>query len=257
MDHLSAIRTFEIEQISKNLVAGQHVLEVGGGNGFQSTILETLCSKTTSIDVNEHPKKVADVTIYDGKRIPLESGTVDRIFSSNVLEHITDLPLNLEEMKRVSTDDVIAVHIVPTPAWRVWTTLTHYPALPEIIWTNLRNLRNNNAKIDQKSTTPEPGNAVGTSPRKKTYFKLKWLFSILVSQRHGERGNRFTEGFYFTRKSWEKLFNVSGWEVVETRPLGVFYTGSNVLGKGLSIPTRRVLSKVFGSATRVFILKKS
>ena len=64
---------------------------------------------------------------YDGKQIPLASDTVDVVFSSNVLEQVPDVEGPLGEMKRVLVPGGLAIHVLPTPAWRYWTTLTHYP----------------------------------------------------------------------------------------------------------------------------------
>jgi hypothetical protein len=39
--------------------------------------------------------------------------------------------------------------------------------------------------------------------------------------------------------------------------LGLFYTGNIVFGRVLPLSIRKFLSKIFGSATRVFLLKNN
>lgn len=72
---------------------------------------------------------VADVVIDDEGRVPLESGSVDLVFSSQVLEHVDDPAGYLAEAHRLlrpggslvmSTHGVMYLHRDPTDYWR-WT----------------------------------------------------------------------------------------------------------------------------------------
>ena len=49
----------------------------------------------------EEPEIEYPVTKYDGVNLPFENETFDIIYSSNVLTHVQDLKLLLEDMKRV------------------------------------------------------------------------------------------------------------------------------------------------------------
>ena len=230
-------------------------MEIGGGNGFQSRLLSDLVRNVISLDVSRHPDPMAPVTIYDGYNIPLADGAADHIFTSNVLEHIVDLDRSLEEMRRVLADTGSAIHILPTPGWRIWTTLTHYIGLPRILWGNLNNLRAINAAASPRRPV-ESGRSEVSAPGRRVFFKWKWIGSILLSQRHGERGNRITEAFYFRKNWWQKKFLSTGWQVVESFPTGLFYSGNIVFGKLMPIELRRKLAAILGSSTRVFIVRK-
>lgn len=254
MDQLSILRTAEFKKISRHLIGSKITLEIGGGSGFQKTLLNNLSNQVISIDVKPHPDPISDVTIYVGHTIPAENKSIDRIFSSNVLEHIPDITRSLKEMFRVLKDDGLAIHILPTPSWRIWTTILHYPAIPIIVLSNFRNLQSYE-ELPENTDHNEPESLQTITPPKPR-FKLRWLLNILISQRHGERGNRFTEAYYYREKWWIDTFEDNGFEIIETYTTGIYYSGNTLLGKQLSLPARRILSSILGSSTRVFVLKK-
>ena len=159
-------------------------------------------------------------------------------------------------MRRVLTGTGLAIHILPTPSWRIWTTLTHYIGLPRILWGNLNNLRAINAAA-APSKQAEGAQGDVSAPGRRVIFKWKWIGSILLSQRHGERGNRITEAFYFRKNWWRQKFLSTGWQVVESFPTGLFYSGNIVFGKVMPTGMRRKLAAVLGSSTRVYVLKKA
>jgi SAM-dependent methyltransferase len=251
-DNTAQLRRAEFDLVAPFLKGASQLLEIGGGDGFQQTLLTTICDSVVSIDVKVHPRPIAPVQQYNGRTIPFPNRSFDRIFSSNVLEHVEDIDHILAEMRRVLTDHGYAVHVLPTPAWRLWTTATHYPALPKILLSNLNNLRVRHREIGKAPLThPSVGSAAA-----KRYFKFKWIGSVLVSQRHGERGNRFTEAFYYREHWWRDRFARSGWSVIDSFPTRLYYSGNQLLATGLSLAARRRLSHVLGSATRAFVLQK-
>ena len=63
---------------------------------------------------------------YDGQRIPFSDESFDLVFSSNVLEHVNDVGSLLTESRRVLCREGMAIHILPSPYWRIWTSLAHY-----------------------------------------------------------------------------------------------------------------------------------
>ena len=256
-DHTMRLRRLELESVNRFFSASDRVLEIGGGSGFQAALLAERVEAVVSIDIKPHPTPIVPMTVYDGRSIPFPEKHFDAIFSSNVLEHIEDIDRFLVESGRVLKDDGIAIHIVPTVAWRIATTLTHYPGLPRIMWTNYRNLKAAGTESSDICTVqpnsndkPQVGNSL------LVHFKASWIASILRSPRHGERGNALTEAWYYRSGWWRRRFEAAGWEVLEEFPMGIFYSGSIVFGTVLPISWRRFLSHFVGSSTRSFILKK-
>jgi len=100
---------------------------IGGGDGFQASMLASEGYDVESIEVESSSRTFFDVHIYDGRTIPFEPAEFDCVYSSNVLEHVKDLALMNAEIRRVLKPGGIAIHILPSTAWRFWTNLTHYP----------------------------------------------------------------------------------------------------------------------------------
>jgi SAM-dependent methyltransferase len=127
--HLERIRRAELESIRDYFRTQMRVLEIGGGSGFQAAVLSSWGCNVVSIDVaGRKPahKKYFPVQDYDGKLVPFADLSFDIVFSSNVFEHVQSLLILLKEMKRVLMPDGVCLHVLPSPSWRLWTSLTHY-----------------------------------------------------------------------------------------------------------------------------------
>lgn len=75
--------------------------------------------------------------------------------------------------------------------------------------------------------------------------------------RHGEHAhNAFSEILYFKENWWVSLFIKTGWKVIRKSKNGLFYTGSSLFDKRLTLPIRVKLSRLLGSSCHVFLLKK-
>jgi SAM-dependent methyltransferase len=138
--YLDRVRYAELCSVRSLFPDSGSVLEIGGGNGYQAAVLKSWGLQVVSIDVDTQgiwTERYFDVTGYDGKTLPVADRTVDVIFSSNVLEHIAEDALQalLTEMRRALAPGGFAVHLVPTPVWRLWTIMAHYP------WLILRVIR--------------------------------------------------------------------------------------------------------------------
>ena len=85
-----------------------HVLEIGTGIGFEmaKVFLENGAQKYTTVDIaeynsNTNPPDGVEYIIYDGVNLPIESDSVDLIFSNWVFEHVRRPKLLVDEMSRV------------------------------------------------------------------------------------------------------------------------------------------------------------
>lgn len=225
--HLENIRTHEIN-IVYSLIKEKKgaLLEIGAGAGWQAKWLSEKGYAVSAIDLQRskyNPHAIWPITLYDGIHIPFPNNTFDVIFSSNCLEHIRDLDAFQKEMQRVLKKDGLAIHVLPSSTWRLWTNLTHY----------LRIFK----RYITESRTP-----------KLKDFKIK---------RHGERGTLLTESYYFNYRWWLATFKKNGWNILKCLPNNLFYTGPCLLDSKLPLETRKKLSSFLGSACFIFLMKKA
>jgi SAM-dependent methyltransferase len=233
LDWLARIRAWEIDRLAPLLPRGGAVLDVGAGTGQQSRLLAERGFRVTAIDLaassyaahREYP-----VQDYDGQRFPLADASVDCVFSSNVLEHVHDLPMLHREVARVLKPGGYAVHVMPTAAWRFWTTLSGFADIPAAWIGSLRS---------------------GCS----LYDLARSAAGRVLPFAHGARGNAITELWAFRMASWRAHFMQSGWRLRRAEPLGLFYTGWNVLGPRLPIAQRQRLARLLGSAVAVYVVE--
>ena len=243
-DRLHALKKQELESVITafgNCFEGKDLLEIGAGTGYQLSLLTEKCKSAIGIDLPTSAysgERVTEVTDYDGIHIPFPDRTFDVIFTSSVLEHIVDVPAFHREMHRVLKTDGIAVHIVPTHVWRLWTALAHYPALPKTILNALRN-------APARAVDSQSGSGRGLWSK---------LGAVLFPPRHGERGNALTEVITFRPRRWVRQFEEQGWNVERAVPTGLFQTGYCLFGLGLPVSARLHMAKVLGSACRTYLL---
>lgn len=126
--NLHATRRREIELIFSGCPPRTFpaALEIGAGDGYQSTLLETYADRlvVTDLDVTRVPSRRSDrveVRPCDaaavGKAFP--PGEFDLVFSSNMLDDVSNLGLALWSVHKVLRDDGIAVHVIPSPFWKL------------------------------------------------------------------------------------------------------------------------------------------
>lgn len=259
IEHLHSIRSAELDCILPILAeysAGESgsnaaILEIGAGTGWQAKQLSERKYDVEAIDIaasNYRNEQVWPVTTYDGVDIPFPDGRFDILLSSNVLEHIPHLEDFHNEMQRVLKPGGIAIHIVPSGSWRLWTNVAHYPfiiktAIAKIIgrFTREPSLRTDDRLTE--NTSESEAASVGRS-----------IVAALYPQRHGESGNALSEIYLFSRFGWSKLFRQGGWRLRLVYSNKLFYTGYMFLGSLLRHRARRVLSYVLGGSCHIFVL---
>ena len=242
--HLERLRKAEIEAVKRWLKPGMRVLEIGGGNGYQASIIASWGCEVHSIDlpnVRAAKQRYYPVQDYDGERIPFSHESFDIVFSSNVLEHIGPLSSILLEIRRVLKPGGLAVHILPSPAWRAWTSTAHYIAL-------LRYAIGSRRASNGESNEPSAQRALQA---RGLGFLIK---RALFAGPHGVYPNALFELYYFSKYRWLRLFRKNGFEPIEVTSNGLFYTGYGLL-PWLSLETRRRLARMLGSACHIFVLR--
>lgn len=219
------------------LPPASRVLELGAGSGFQSTWLTTLGHSVEAVDVDD-TGDTFPVKVYDGVHIPFPDGAFDVVFSSNVLEHVHDLPGLLADVHRVLAPGGRMVSILPSSTWRLWTAVAHYPFL---------------AKFALTRRLPTPSRVRETSSTEKL-SKWQIVSRALFPRAHGEFPSALHELVTFRRAWWKAQMGDAGFVVERVRSLGLFYTGYSLF-EGASLATRRRASRLLGSSTYVIVAK--
>lgn len=222
------------------------LLEIGAGDGFQASILALHFDPICAVDVP--PLRPASeclfpVSVYNGSQLPFPDRTFDWVFSSNVLEHITDIERFQNEIRRVLRPGGRCVHIMPSATWRLWSIVTHYLSLPMRALQRFRG---------DRASTIEYGSEHGRSGSKPGWRRR--LRNAILVRRHGERGIALAELYLFSRWAWRRLFERCGFRVQAIAPLGLFYTGDLLLGRLLTVSKRERLARVLGSASTLYIV---
>jgi SAM-dependent methyltransferase len=246
---LNQIRSAEIDAIARRFRPGARVLELGAGTGQQALELRKRGFDVEAIDVpssNYKGDQLFPITEYDGRHIPFPDGSFDVVFSSNVMEHVRDLPGLHAEIRRVMRPGAICVHVLPTHAWRLWTMLAAFPDGVQKSALAIRERKRGGALLART------GRAFTL-----TLSVLRNLFYPFVQGRHGERGIILSELWLFRPTVWRRNFQQNGFEVVHEEPMGLHYSGYFVFGGHWSFEKRARLARRLGSACHLFELRVS
>jgi len=246
--HLDAIRVAEIERVIPLIPKNARILDVGGGTGRQALELSRRGFAVTAIDLassNYAHRRIFPIIDYDGATIPLADGSVDVVFSSNVLEHVPDLRRMHGEIRRVLAAGGTCIHVLPTHAWRFWTTLAGYPDAVVALVDGAPALLPRAA----------PGKAELRRLALAWYQTARAVGGRCLPRRHGERGNVVSELWLFHPSWWRRNFRENGFAIVRDEPMGMFCTGHMVLGTRMPMAQREWLAKWLGSAHHLFVLK--
>lgn len=243
--HLQAMRAEELKVVRALLPGAPcRILEIGGGDGYQASLLSSTGYDVESVDVTSSnaARLLFDVKIYDGHTLPFGPGEFDCVFSSNVLEHVRDLETINSEIRRVLRPRGVAIHVMPSSAWRFWTSVAHYPYIFKVLLRGKHSL-----------PTHAPLPTAGETLRRRGVIRTIW--SALFPQPHGEYASSLTELYAFSKRRWAAVFRKQGFDVLEVRPTGIFCTGFGLLAGPLSVGARRRLAATLGSATHVYVLR--
>ena len=245
IQHLATVRKAEIEKIVGHLSPGARILEIGAGTGEQAADLERRGFQMTAIEMAESGyagDRIFPIIDYDGRTIPLPDASVDIVFSSNVLEHVPDLARLHAEIRRVLRPSGYCVHVMPTHAWRLWTTLSSYPDAMVCLAAAVPDLLPH--ALPAGAELRRLGSAWARTARRAT--------GTCLPRRHGERGNIISELWLFHPSWWRKNFADNGFTVVQDEPMELFYTGNMLLGPHLGLRQRKQIARALGSACHLF-----
>lgn len=243
VSYLNELRRLEIEQLVPRLPPGCRVLEFGSGTGEQARFLADQGFEVTAIDLadsNYAADRIFPILNYDGHKIPVEDHSIDVIFSSNVLEHVENLDEIADEFRRVLKPDGFAIHVLPTAVWRSWSLIS---AVGQSFATA--------AKLPRHLIRPP----VTKGRAREVWRDFYRIIFGFVPRPHGTGRSGLAELWTFSRPAWLSKFNRLGFDVIDEQPIGLFYTGTMLLGPKVPISMRRRLSRNLGSVTRLYVVK--
>jgi SAM-dependent methyltransferase len=248
LDHLHSIRAAELEvllSLAGARLANLDILEIGSGSGLQLQALRRIARTAVGVDVpcnNYKPAARFGFVLYDGSNLPFADAAFDLIYSSNTMEHVRNEERLHAEMQRTLSPTGMAIHVVPSSSWRLWSMITYYGEAAQAVRRRFRD----SARV---------GQAQETSVERHGGSLAMVVLDRLVAPRHGEHGNRFDEWLHFRRRAWRRRFEAHGWKVEKIVPVGLFYTGSALMGARLSLSRRKSLSRWLGSSCLICFMR--
>jgi SAM-dependent methyltransferase len=106
-------------EIARVVPSKARLLDVGCGNGFIAHHLSSLVgTNVIGIDLDVTTEAAIDYRQFDSQHFPVEDGAVDAVLLCYVLHHAQDLGAIMSELRRVLSDDGLAVVYEDIPdAW--------------------------------------------------------------------------------------------------------------------------------------------
>jgi len=181
-------------------------LEVGAGDGFQSTILakyvgKLVCTEYFADRLAKRDIKNVKYKACDAEKIEdsFRKNEFDLVFSSSLIEHLVNRKRFLQGVFDVLKDDGLAVHSLPNRFWKFSQMKLHHfnyfiLFLEYLTGTKRKKRQENNPKHGKK------------------YSVLRRLIWPVP---HGAYKNNIKEFVGFGRKRWIKLFENNGFKVVK------------------------------------------
>jgi ubiquinone/menaquinone biosynthesis C-methylase UbiE len=207
---LHAIRRKEIERIFAQCPPHTFAqgLELGAGDGFQSTLLTAYVSNLISTDFNPERLKRADTDsikylICDAEQIDayFVSCQFDLVFSSSLLEHLPQVDRALAGIHRILKDDGVTIHVMPSQFWKLGHVLLHNP---NRFVTKLER----SASRGNVETLPRTVDTDNNPKSPKVTARSKWW-----PVPHGAYSGNLEEFRAFSRSRWRAVFAAAGFEV--------------------------------------------
>jgi SAM-dependent methyltransferase len=189
------------------------VLELGAGDGVQTSALRERFPEVTPIDVAPSGD-VDGLIVADASCLPFVSDHFDLVFSSNVLEHVEDLDSCLAEMKRVLAPGGIMIHSMPTGTWKV----IQVAARP--VASVVKVVRRLVPGMSRSSERASPGSHVaahGTLQGGRSVTQK--IVGQFIPSLHGVSGNHVREFIRFRPRWWKQKFQRAGLECYGSSPL--------------------------------------
>lgn len=237
---IEQIRLAEIQLVRRLFPPSGRVLEIGGGTGYQASVIAGWGYQVDSIDIRTSTA-FFPVKLYDGEHIPVPEGRFDLVFSSNVLEHIPPLKLSglLAETRRVLKKGARSIHLLPTPTWRLWTSLLYYRHVCLKLLDGVR--VGCGDLVAGSQATPIFSNQIERQLAEEKFRRIVDMLGLPLRP-HGEYPSALAELYCFRRRHWERIVVDAKFHVVVAEGSSLFYTGHSTspsMWPTLTIRSRR------------------
>jgi SAM-dependent methyltransferase len=128
--------------LARTSLKGALVLDFGCGNGAQTLAFHAVPARIVAVDIDREDLVLLSETLhrdgirnilpvlYGGRRLPVRSGSISRVLSFEVLEHVAEEAAALQELHRVMAPGAEGVLTVPNKWWIFETHGTSLPLLP-------------------------------------------------------------------------------------------------------------------------------
>ena len=231
----------------------QNGLELGSGEGYQSTMLINYCNKLICTELNDDRLMrrnivVVEYKICDAEKIEIYFDTMkfDLIFSSNMFEHLPNPDLALLGIKKILSKSGIVILIMPSSFWAICHLVLYYPVT--ILNTIRRKIFNRKDKIKMKleKNNVKKSNNLKAERIKRTFFLnfIRWPYP------HGVSKSNFQEIINFNKQSWIKLFIKNGYRIIDIKK------GPITSGYGLNFDSIRYFLQCIGlTSEHIYYIK--
>lgn len=202
-------------------------LELGAGDGFQSTLLaryvrRLIATDYRPIDQRAHiapagPDGESGISFMtcDAERVDevFGAGEFDLIFSSNMMEHLPDPGRALAGMHGVLADDGVAIHVIPSPFWKACHLAGFY--VNAVLGRLDRRLRRGQTRANTSALEPAAAEW-DNNPKISAARERPYLARLLWPAAHGASGSNLAEFRRFSRGYWHAQFAAAGFHVAAT-----------------------------------------
>lgn len=243
-------------------------LELGAGDGFQSTLLSTVVRRLVSIEINKNVLTRQSTADIEYRICSAEEAgdcfgekSFDIVFSSNLLEHLLDPSVVLRGVHRLLKDDGITVHIMPAPFWKLCQMALYHPANGLVLLeriTRQRGLVNYYREARALFRELLEGIPTGSNETMRLAYERElsignnpttgrempsFIYSLFLPQPHGVSRTHGAEWRAFGKRRWKKVFDDAGFSCIAVRK------GPAASGYGLGWERLRAIAERAGLAS--------
>ncbi len=218
--YIHNLRRREIEALS-GVLDGKHygnILEMGGGDGYQSKILSKYSDNVYCVDLNinrfDKRNDSINYVVCDAEQIDRQfpEGFFDLIFSSNVLEHLEFPRRALCGVHHILKGSGLSVHIIPNSFSAVIRIILWYPGiLFRVLRKVLRDVQAGSEGMAQANRDRDDNR--GNNLKTESMYKSN-LHRILLPRPHGVSKTVFKEFQAWKKTKWCLEFEKSGFRII-------------------------------------------